>query len=131
MGGIHWGMASDGQHLYVPINDQSVWPADKDKSPKWGLHALQIPNGTPIWSTIEEDRCGEEPLKWACAPGISAAISATDELIFTGAMDGWLKIYEAKTGKEVWAFNTHRDFESVNGVKAYGATVDSDGAVIY
>lgn len=131
MGGIHWGMASDGLHLYVPINDQSVWPADKDKSPKWGLHALQIPNGTPIWSTIEEDRCGEEPLKWACAPGISAAISATDELIFTGAMDGWLKIYEAKTGKEVWSFNTHRDFESVNGVKAYGATVDSDGPVIY
>ncbi len=131
MGGVHWGMASDGQHLYVPINDQSVWPADKDKSPKWGLHALQIPDGTPIWSTIEEDRCGEKPVEWACAPGISAAISATDELIFTGAMDGWLKIYEAKTGKEVWAFNTHRDFDSVNGVKAYGATVDSDGPVIY
>ena len=46
-------------------------------------------------------------------------------------MDGWLKIYEAKTGKEVWAFNTHRDFESVNAVKAYGATVDSDGPVVY
>ncbi|NRB48992.1 MAG: PQQ-binding-like beta-propeller repeat protein [Saprospiraceae bacterium] len=131
MGGIHWGMASDGERLYVPINDQSVWPADRTKPPKWGLHALQIPDGTPIWSTIEEDRCGEEPVEWACAPGISAAISATDELIFTGAMDGWLKIYEAKTGKEVWSFNTHRDFESVNGVKAYGATVDSDGPVIY
>lgn len=131
MGGVHWGMAADGQRLYVPINDQSVWPADKNKPPQWGLHALKIPGGIPLWSTIEEDRCGEETLEWACAPGISAAISATDELIFTGAMDGWLKVYEAETGKEVWAFNTHRDFESVNGVKAYGATVDSDGPVIY
>lgn len=131
MGGIHWGMASDGQKLYVPINDQSVWPADKNKPPRWGLHALQIPDGKPIWSTIEEDRCGEEPVEWACAPGISAAITATEDLIFTGAMDGWLKIYAAHTGKEVWSFNTHRDFESVNGVKAYGATVDSDGPVIY
>ncbi|MBX2870688.1 MAG: PQQ-binding-like beta-propeller repeat protein [Saprospiraceae bacterium] len=131
MGGIHWGMATDGQRLYVPINDQSVWPADKNKPPKWGLHALQIPDGSPIWSTIEEDRCGDEPLEWACAPGISAAITATEDLIFTGAMDGWLKIYAASTGKEVWSFDTHRDFESVNAVKAYGATVDSDGPVVY
>jgi len=131
MGGVHWGMATDGQRLFVPINDQSAWPADKDKSPKWGLHALQIPSGDPIWSTIEVNRCGEEDEDWSCGPGISAAISATEDLIFTGTLDGWIKIYEADTGKERWAFDTDTDFESVNGVKAFGGTIDSDGPVIY
>lgn len=131
MGGIHWGMASAGQRLFVPINDQSAWPVDRDKPPKWGLHALQIPSGEPIWSTIEQDRCGEEDQDWSCGPGISAAISATDDLVFTGTLDGWIKIYATDTGKERWAFDTDIDFESVNGVKAFGGTIDSDGPVIY
>jgi len=129
MGGVHWGMATNGETLYVPINDRGTYPLHEDKTPSPGLHALQVANGKPIWSTLEKDRC-EEGVDWSCGPGLSGAITATPNLIFGGALDGVLKAYDTQTGKELWAYNTNRTFESVNGVPAYGGSIDSDGAVL-
>ena len=33
-------------------------------------------------------------------------------------------------GKVLWDFNTMRDFETVNGVKARGGSIDGPGAVV-
>ena len=38
-------------------------------------------------------------------------------------MDGHLRAYESAAGKIVWDFNTKREFETVNGVKAKGGSV--------
>ena len=86
-------------------------------------------NGDAIWSTIETDRCDDD-LNWSCGPGITAAITATPQVVFAGALDGVLKAYDAKTGKELWSYDTNTTFESVNGVAAHGGTIDSDGPVI-
>jgi len=51
-------------------------------------------------------------------------------VIYAGALDGMLKAYDAKSGKELWAYNTNTTFESVNGATAYGGSIDSDGPVI-
>lgn len=129
MGGVHWGMASNGQTLYVPINDQNDYPLHKDKPIQPGVHALNIVDGKRIWSTIEENRC-DESSEWQCGPGISAAITATPEVLFAGALDGVLKAYDTQTGKALWAYDTDRDYEAVNGAKAFGGTIDSDGPVV-
>jgi polyvinyl alcohol dehydrogenase (cytochrome) len=129
MGGVHWGMASDGETLYVPINDQNDYPLHKDKPIQPGVHALNITDGKRIWSTIEENRCEEES-EWQCGPGISAAITATPEVVFAGALDGMLKAYSTETGEELWAYDTDRDYDAVNGAKAFGGTIDSDGPVV-
>lgn len=128
MGGIHWGMATNGKTLYVPINDRGRYPLHQDKAPSPGLHALQVATGKPLWSTLEKDRCGE--VSWSCGPGLSGAITATPSLVFGGALDGALKAYDSQTGKELWAYNTNREFESINGVPAHGGTIDSDGPVV-
>ncbi|MGI9551558.1 MAG: hypothetical protein ACR2MT_10190, partial [Aurantibacter sp.] len=128
MGGVHWGMASDGQTLYVPINDQNDYTLHKEQPIQPGVHALNITDGKRIWSTIEENRCEES--EWECGPGISAAITATPEVLFAGALDGVLKAYDTKTGKELWSYDTDRDYDAVNGAKAYGGTIDSDGPVV-
>ena len=128
MGGIHWGMATDGRTLFVPVNDHSVYPEDADKPALPGVHAVDVNTGQPIWSIIEKDRCGD--VEWQCSPGISAAISLTPELVFAGALDGVLKAYAAKDGKELWVYDTNQDFEATNGIKAFGGTIDSDGPVI-
>ena len=129
MGGVHWGMASDGETLYVPINDQNDYPLHKEKPIQPGVHALNIKDGKRIWSTIEENRCGESEA-YECGPGISAAITATPEVLFAGALDGVLKAYDTKTGKELWAYDTNRDYNAVNGEKAHGGAIDSDGPVV-
>ncbi|GAB2601584.1 outer membrane protein assembly factor BamB family protein [Spirosoma areae] len=129
MGGIHWGMASDGETLYVPINDHDAWPADSAKRAFPGLHALSVANGTIKWSAIEKNRC-EQGTKWVCAPGLSAAITLIPGVVFGGALDGMLHAYSTTDGRVLWAFNTNRDFESVNGLNASGGTIDSAGPVV-
>lgn len=129
MGGIHWGMATDGTTLYVPINDRGVYDLHKDIDPAPGLHAVDIVSGEKLWSTIEEDRCPPLTLR-GCGPGLSAAITATPEVIFAGTLDGYFKAYAAKGGQELWSFDTKRAYDAVNGARAFGGAIDSDGPVI-
>lgn len=129
MGGIHWGMATDGYRLYVPINDRGLYDLNKDKPKSPGLHAVDISNGNVLWSTIEKDRCGTFELR-GCGPGLSAAITLTPEVVFAGTLDGWMKAYAKSDGRELWAYDTKRDYDAVNGVKAFGGAIDSDGPII-
>ena len=129
MGGIHWGMASDGKTLYVPINDHDAYPADSAKPAFPGLHALRVTDGTIQWSAVEKDRC-EKGTKWVCAPGISAAITLIPGLVFGGALDGLLQAYSTTDGRVLWSYDTNRNFDAVNGVKASGGTIDSAGPVV-
>ncbi len=128
MGGVHWGMATDGSTLFVPINDQGEYQLHENIEPAPGLHALSVEDGAVLWSTIEQDRCGDED--WSCGPGISAAITAAPDVIFAGTLDGIVKAYASADGKELWAFDTKKTFESVNEVHAFGGTIDSDGPII-
>ncbi len=47
-GGIHWGLASDGERIYAPSNDRP----SSGGHPSWGpgLHALDIDTGDILWS---------------------------------------------------------------------------------
>lgn len=129
MGGIHWGMASDGQTLFVPINDRGLYDLNPDKPKSPGMHAVDIATGKLLWSTIEKDRCPPLTLR-GCGPGISAAITLTPEVVFGGTLDGIIKAYATKDGQELWAFDTKRDYKAINEVKAFGGAIDSDGPII-
>jgi len=129
MGGIHWGMATDETTLFVPINDRGLYDLNPNKAKSPGMHAVNISDGKLLWSTIEEDRCPPMTLR-GCGPGISAAITLTPEVVFAGTLDGFLKAYATDDGRELWAYDTKRDYESVNEVKAFGGAIDSDGPII-
>jgi polyvinyl alcohol dehydrogenase (cytochrome) len=47
-------------------------------------------------------------------------------------MDGWLRAYDASTGKIVWAFSTTaQTYDTVNGVKDQpGGSIDGTGPTI-
>lgn len=129
MGGIHWGMATDGKTLFVPINDRGLYSIHEDKPKSPGMHALNVSDGRLLWSTIEEDRCPPLTLR-GCGPGISAAITLIPEVVFGGTLDGFMKAYAVDDGRELWAFDTKRDYEAVNEVRAFGGAIDSDGPII-
>lgn len=42
-------------------------------------------------------------------------MSATDELVFTGASDGWLRIYDAATGEVLWTYDTTQRVGTLGG----------------
>jgi len=129
MGGVHWGMATDEKTLFVPINDRGLYDLNKDIPKQPGMHTLNVADGKPLWATIEADRCPGFTLR-GCGPGISAAITLTSEVVYGPALDGIIKAYATDDGRELWAFDAKRDYEAVNGVKAFGGAFDSDGPVV-
>lgn len=128
MGGIHWGMASDGDVLFVPISDLSVYPWDAHKPAQSGLHAVRAATGELIWKTLTNDVCGDA--KWRCSPGLSSAATLGNGLVFGGGLDGVLHVFDAETGAILWHDDTNRKFTAVNGVEAEGGSMDSDGPVL-
>jgi polyvinyl alcohol dehydrogenase (cytochrome) len=67
-------------------------------------------------------------------PGCSAAQPAPVTVIpgvaFLGSSDGHIRGYETTKGAIVWDFDTARDFETVNGVKAHGGSIISMGPTV-
>ena len=126
-GGVHWGMAVVEDRLFVGVSDgpgheKPVGP------PRPGMHAFDIKTGEPLWSRIEELTCKRR--SYECFPGLSAAITATPEIIFAGGLNGHLHAYAAADGEKLWQFDTRKAFETVNGVHARGGSIDSDGPVV-
>ena len=57
-------------------------------------------------------------------------MTAIPGAVFSGSMDGGLRAYSTADGNVVWQFDTNREFETVNGVKARGGAIDGPGASV-
>ena len=49
---------------------------------------------------------------------------------FLGTFDGQLRAYATADGTVLWEFDTLRDFDTVNGVKASGGSMSNAGPTI-
>jgi polyvinyl alcohol dehydrogenase (cytochrome) len=135
--GVQWGMASDGQKVYAAIassgRTRPTDPTDTrrnilDPNVGGGLVALRLADGARAWYAAPIVCAPGAPS--GCSPAQSAAVTAIPGLVFSGSMDGHLRAYAAEEGNVVWDFNTARDFETVNGVKAKGGSMDGPGVVV-
>jgi polyvinyl alcohol dehydrogenase (cytochrome) len=128
MGGIHYGMSSSGEKLFVGVSDlptnnpYNVGPAHP------GIHALKLSTGEVLWRNDLPDKCEES--QFLCWQGISAAVSSTSDLVFAGGLDGILRAFDADDGNILWETNTRQSFGIRNGIEARGGSIESDGPVI-
>ncbi len=127
LGGVHWGMAAhEGlRFLYAPISDIPLGPGAGDAKP--GLYAIAMDTGEVRWQYVLDDGCKNKP---NCRHGMSAAITATDELIFGSALDGRVLINDARTGELLWQHDTWKSWPAVNGPNAEGGTIDVHGPFV-
>jgi polyvinyl alcohol dehydrogenase (cytochrome) len=135
-GGVQWGMASDGLKVYAATSDLVRGASNPDKSdplalppdPKagGGLTALRIATGEKVWFTPPA-ACGPKP---GCSPAQSGAVTAIPGVVFSGSLDGHLRAYSAEEGKVLWDFDTLRDYQTVNGVRASGGALNGPGPVV-
>jgi polyvinyl alcohol dehydrogenase (cytochrome) len=121
-GGVLWGLAVDGERVYVP---NGFFDA-KTPDASGGMAALNLSDGRPLWSTPNPP-CGERKL---CKPSHPAAVTAIPGAVFSGTMDGQFYAYAADSGKLLWQFNSAQDFATVNGIKANGGSMSNSGATI-
>ncbi len=130
IGGVQWGMASDGQNVYAAASDAYFFTKDGFRvlSPDQGggLTALRVAQGTKAWYAAPQG-CASRP---GCSPAQSAALTAIPGMVFSGSMDGHMRAFAAEDGKVLWDFNTGRPFTTVNGVAAKGGAIDGPGPVI-
>ena len=137
LGGIEWGAAADGRAVYVALSGQLLKPATGagpivigqtvlDPDAGGGLFALRLTDGETIWSAPPASCAG----RTLCSPAQSAAISAIDGAVFSGSVDGHLRAYAASQGQVIWDFDTAREFDTVNHVKAAGGSIDVGGPAI-
>ena len=128
-GGMHWGMAAEGDAIFAP-NADTVFTGRFTGERKPGLFALNAADGEILWFSPAPDVCAEKD-KPACDPGFSAAVTAIPGVVFAGAFDGHLRAYDSASGDLLWDFNTHNEFPSVSGERARGGSIEADGPVVY
>ena len=122
LGGMEWGSAADAERAYFPVADMNGPQAGQ-------LHAVRLDNGQRVWmAPAPPTMCGE-PVR-GCSPAILAAISVMPGVVFVGSNDGGVRGYSTKDGSILWQFDTNKEFETVNGVQAKGASINGPGPVI-
>lgn len=129
LGGIHWGMAYDGTRVFAPINRPYGGPAEDHHTQKPGMHAVNVDTGAVAWTFVAEPDCAgdRETRVKSCATniGLSGAPMSVDGAVVEGSLDGFLRVLDSKTGDVLFKFDTARPFETLNGVKASGGSIDA------
>ena len=137
LGGIQWGSAADGDRAYVALSDIRIHVIPDSAAPQGyrlaldpehggGLFALNAATGEVAWSA-KPFPCGDRK---NCSPAQSAPVSAIPGVVFSGSVDGHLRAYAADTGRVICDLNTVREYNTVNGEKARGGSLDVAGPVI-
>lgn len=120
VGGV-WGAAVAGERVYAARG--GYFQAETG-----GLQAIDLESGEGLWFAA--------PSPLLCTPGPgcgatqSAAVTAIPGAVLSGSQDGGLRAYAADSGSVLWSFDANREFNTVNGVAANGASFDGAGPVV-
>jgi polyvinyl alcohol dehydrogenase (cytochrome) len=138
LGGSQWGSAADRDHMYVAVSDLKIKGVAIDKTAPdgyrlqldpnqgGGLFALSLATGEKVWSA-KPSSCGDRK---NCSPAQSAAVTVIPGAVFSGSVDGHLRAYSSSTGEVIWDVDTAGGYDTVNGPKAHGGSIDGPGAVL-
>lgn len=131
LGGIHWGMATDQQRVYVAATDFSIdkatgGVADLIPGARPGIYALDIDSGEIEWEIHPT-----HVFEGLTSPSLySAALSVSNDLLFAGSLDGVVRAFRTSDGRQMWSLQTAVAFTDVNGTAGNGGTIDSVGVVV-
>jgi polyvinyl alcohol dehydrogenase (cytochrome) len=109
---IVWGGAADDRLAYYGIGGG-------------GLAAVQQATGERVWLfTLPPPAGGGR------GASLGAAATAIPGVVFQGSSDGKLYAVAAADGKQLWEYDTAKEFETINRVPAHGGAISTSGAVI-
>jgi polyvinyl alcohol dehydrogenase (cytochrome) len=61
---------------------------------------------------------------------MAAAVAVASGGVFEGSIDGFLRAYDADSGKLLWEYDTAREVKGVNGISGHGGSVNGAGATV-
>jgi polyvinyl alcohol dehydrogenase (cytochrome) len=124
LGGVEWGGAADHRYGYFPLSDFDF----DNPLVGGGLFALDLRTGKQVWRAdpVKPDCLGQ----YGCSPAQMAPPTAIPGVIFSGSLDGHLRAYDTRDGTIIWDFNTAQQFQTTNGIKAHGGSLNGAGPSI-
>ncbi len=127
LGGVHWGIATDGVRAFAPIADPGV-PAPVGAA---GLYAVDIATGKVAWSWKASADCeaGRKARVSSCAErfGISAPPLVVDGAVIAGGLDGRVYVFDATSGRLLSTHDTAVAYKGVNKLAGNGGSIDAAG----
>lgn len=126
LGGNHWGIATDGERVFHPINDPGQ--ARGTYVPQPGMYSFFVGTGEPSWSFKVEADCedrSERLRNCATRHGLSTTPLLVGGALVSAGVDGRLYIFDKETGEILFEYDTVREYETVNGVLGLGGAIDS------
>jgi len=120
--GGSWGASTDGTNVYFGIGDaQTPTPG--------GVKAAKIATGEQVWAAAPPNPrlCASTP---RCNASQGGATTVIPGAVLAGSHDGGLRAYSTEDGKVLWEFDTNKSFDTVNGVKATGASIDGSPLIV-
>lgn len=129
LGGVHWGIASYGDKVIVPINDPLISKDPKFVS-KAGVYAFDIRSGKPAWSYAAKPDCTGERARLVtnCESrfGFSAAPLVIDGAVVGATLGGQVIILDGKSGSVISTLDTVGPRPTLNKeVAGKGGSIDS------
>ena len=120
--GGQWGGSFDGQHVYFGVGDFLT------PNPG-GVRAVRAATGDQAWSAPPPSPplCAGQP---RCNASQGGATTAIPGAVLAVSLDGGIRAYAAADGKLLWQFDTNKPFDTVNGVKAAGASIDGSPLIV-
>jgi polyvinyl alcohol dehydrogenase (cytochrome) len=124
LGGIEWGSAADNQAIFVALSDFDGGNPEGGG----GLFALRLQDGEKIWYAAPP----KPPClgKSGCNSAQMAPVTLIPGVVFSGSLDGHLRAFGTSDGQLLWDLDTVRDYETVNGVKAHGGSLNATGPTL-
>jgi len=124
LGGIEWGPAADEQAVYAALSDFAGGQPEQGG----GLFAVGISSGEKLWyAAPPKPGCLG---KSGCSAAQMAPVTVIPGVVFSGSLDGHLRAFSTADGKLVWDFDTAREYDTCNGVKANGGSLNATGPTI-
>ena len=124
LGGIEYGMASDGQLVYAPVVDWKV-----GQKADGALNGVDLMTGQVRWRTpAPQDSCTGKPK--GCINGLASPATVVGDIVFSGGMDGVLRAYERREGTVVWSYDAVRSYTGVNGLEGNGGSFGMGGVTV-
>ena len=122
LGGIQWGIAADGERVYIPV-------AEIYNPAPGGLHAVDLATGTRAWYAAPETPACGKPSR-ACSGAQFSAVTAIPGTVFSPSNDGAVRAHSTKDGRIVWTFDTNREFLTINGLRARGGSMSGPAPIV-
>ena len=124
-GGVEYGVASDGRYAFAPVVDMNA-----DLNSNGSLTAVDLMTGESVWRIENiKARC-EGKTTPPCGTAVITPPTIVGKVVFVGLIDGTIRAYAIDSGKELWVYDTARDYEGVNGLKGRGGSLGNGGPVV-